>query len=126
MDIQGSKPVSAVSTSAPGPYDRATATASDTVSPVAVKPIVAAQAEAPVRHDPQQMAAAIAEQLQAYLAAAHRDGVEFSVDADTGASVISVRDSSTGKVVRQMPNDEALQFLRHLHEGSGTLLNLIA
>lgn len=69
---------------------------------------------------------AVARQLRNYLRSNSRD-LEFEVDADTKALVITVRESGSGAVIRQIPNEEALQLQRHLqdlNERSGTLLHL--
>ena len=52
-----------------------------------------------------------------------RREIHFSIDEDSGHTVIKVMDLSTQEVIRQMPNEEALQFARKLGEGAD--LNLI-
>ena len=68
---------------------------------------------------------AIAAQLQEYLQSSERD-VEFRVDADTDAQVVTVRNAATGDVVRQMPSEEALRVIKNLIADQGTLLNTSA
>jgi flagellar protein FlaG len=67
----------------------------------------------------------VAARLREYLAESRRD-LEFRVDRDAGATVITVRNVNTGEVVRQIPNEEALRVLRRLNEGSSTFLDLTA
>jgi uncharacterized FlaG/YvyC family protein len=67
--------------------------------------------------------AAVAQQMRDYLRSAGRD-LEFRVDADTNDMVITVREAASGKVIRQIPNVEALQMRRYLDEWSGTCLNV--
>lgn len=43
--------------------------------------------------------------------------LEFSVDKDSGRTVIKVMDLATKEVIRQIPNEEALNFARKLGEG---------
>ena len=43
--------------------------------------------------------------------------LHFSVDEDTGQTVIKVTDLATNEVIRQIPNEEALNFARKLNEG---------
>lgn len=43
-------------------------------------------------------------------------GLEFSVDQKTGLTVIKMYDRDTGKMVRQLPPEETLDFLRKLAE----------
>ena len=46
--------------------------------------------------------------------------LEFSVDDDTGTTVVKVLDSSTDEVIRQFPPEEALALARHLQATSET------
>ena len=73
--------------------------------------------------DVRQRMAAVAQQMRDYLRSNGRD-LEFRVDADTDAMVITVREAATGEVIRQIPNEEALQMRRYLDEWSGTFLNV--
>ncbi|PCI07396.1 MAG: hypothetical protein COB77_04740 [Gammaproteobacteria bacterium] len=43
--------------------------------------------------------------------------LEFRIDDESGRTVITVLDSNTQEIIRQIPNDEALKFARKLHEG---------
>ena len=67
--------------------------------------------------------AAVAQQMRDYLRSNGRE-MEFRVDADTHAMVITVREAASGKVIRQIPNEEALQMRRYLDEWSGTFLDV--
>jgi flagellar protein FlaG len=78
-----------------------------------------------VARELQHRQAVVAEQLRQYLKATDRD-LEFRVDGDTGTTVITVRNASTGDVVRQIPNEEALRIMRSLNAESGTFIDLIA
>jgi len=49
-------------------------------------------------------------------------GLEFSVDKDTGATIIKVLDVETGEVVRQIPPEEVLNYMRQL-ERNGLLVS---
>ena len=73
--------------------------------------------------DVRQKMAAVAQQLRDYLRSNGRD-LEFRVDADTDAMVITVREAASGKVVRQIPTEEALQMRHYLDEWSGTFLDV--
>ncbi len=44
--------------------------------------------------------------------------LQFSVDKDSGHTVIKVMDMETNEVIRQIPNEEALKFARMLEEGA--------
>jgi flagellar protein FlaG len=65
---------------------------------------------------------AMASQLEAFLNSSQRD-IEFRVDADTHAQVVTVRDGVSGEVIRQMPNEDVLRVLKNLSGKQGTLLN---
>lgn len=60
-------------------------------------------------------ARAVARQIEAYLRSNSRS-VEFSVDADSGRTVVSVRDKETGELIRQIPGDEVLRIAQAMKE----------
>ena len=91
---------------------------------IPVKPIVVKAAPVP-REDVREVTARVARQLEEYLKDSGRN-VEYRVDADAGATVITVRRADTGEVVRQFPSEEALAWLHRLNEHSGTFLNAFA
>ena len=66
---------------------------------------------------------AAARQIEAYLERAGR-ALEFRVDAETNRTVVTVRDTSSGEVIRQIPNDEVLHLARQLAAGTGGLVDL--
>jgi|KBSMisStandDraft_5_1062788.scaffolds.fasta_scaffold420860_2 flagellar protein FlaG len=70
-----------------------------------------------------QRMAAVAQQLRDYLRSNGRN-LEFRVDTDTHAMVITVREAASGEVIRQIPSAEALQMRHYLDEWSGTFLNV--
>lgn len=75
---------------------------------------------------PEEMNAAVraaARQIDSYLKSVGRE-VEFRVDDETGMTVVTVRETATGEVIRQIPNEEVLQLARRFESGSGTLLDL--
>ena len=52
-------------------------------------------------------------QLNAAVQSVRRE-LEFSVDEDSGRTIVKVTDSKTGDVIRQMPAEEALEVSRHI------------
>ena len=75
---------------------------------------------------PQDMNAAVraaAQQIDSYLKSVGRE-VEFRVDEETGTTVVTVRQTATGEVIRQIPNEEVLQMARRFQAGSGAVLDL--
>ncbi len=61
-----------------------------------------------------------AQQVRDFLQMARRD-LEFSVDKDSGTTVIRVLDAATGKLVRQIPPDEVLAMVKRLGQPEGVL-----
>lgn len=51
--------------------------------------------------------------------------VTFRIERDLNQVVISVVDRADGKVLRQIPSEEALQIARNLREGQGQGLTVI-
>ena len=66
---------------------------------------------------------AAAQQIDSYLKSVGRE-VEFHVDEDTGITVVTVRATASGDVIRQIPNDEVLEIAKRFRAGAGSLLNL--
>ena len=103
---------------------KSSAPASEPVaSPGAPVPTPRAAPAVPSQGEMRQRMAAVAQQMRDYLRSNGRD-LEFRVDADTHAMVITVREAASGKVIRQIPNEEALQMRQYLDEWSGTFLDV--
>jgi len=49
--------------------------------------------------------------------------VNFSVDSSTGKDVVRVFNSNTGELVRQLPNDEMLNFVKNLENMMGLIFD---
>jgi flagellar protein FlaG len=137
MDINSLSPMTPVSSGLASTSNRNPSGTAAPSSAVVSLPIVgdggkAATAPAPVgpsqqagaqsQYDPKQVLEAVAKQLQQFLQSSQR-AVEFRVDADTGAQVITVRDANTGEIIRQMPSEEVLRVMRNLYDAQGSLLN---
>ena len=121
MDIKAAKPVSSVSAVREAAGKQAPAAQPRNAAP-SVPP---REGQVDVARELQHRQAVVAEQLRQYLKATDRD-LEFRVDGDTGTTVITVRNASTGDVVRQIPNEEALRIMRSLNAESGTFIDLTA
>ncbi len=63
---------------------------------------------------------AAAAQIDSYLKSVGRE-LEFRVDEDTGMTVVTVRETASGDVIRQIPNEEVLQLARRLKPSSALL-----
>ena len=49
--------------------------------------------------------------------------VNFTVDKETGRFIVKVMDSKTGHLIRQIPNEETLQFTRSVERGLGAIVD---
>ena len=63
-----------------------------------------------------------AEELNSYVQNLQRD-LHFSVDDDSGETIIRVVDSESQKLIRTIPSDEFLDMSKQLNQGVGVLLN---
>ena len=88
-----------------------------------VSPTPRAAPAVPSQGELRERMAGVAQQMRDYLRSNGRD-LEFHVDADTHAMVITVREAASGKVIRQIPNEEALTMRQYLDEWSGTFLDV--
>lgn len=113
-----------------------------TPSPPAVAPErIAAEksavqpAQHPVQHAPaptpapapnltEEVMRAVAQQIESYMRANGRD-LQFSVDQESGRTVVTVRNSTTGEVIRQIPDAEALRIAQSLGSQPSTLLDVL-
>ncbi len=64
----------------------------------------------------------IAEEIRKYIRD-NRTSVDISVDADLQQVIIRVLSQDTGEVIRQYPDDAALDVMKHLKEIRGLLLH---
>jgi flagellar protein FlaG len=51
-------------------------------------------------------------------------GLQFSLDKPTGTRIIKVIELESGDIIRQIPPEEVLAFLRHFEEGKGVFLSI--
>jgi len=49
--------------------------------------------------------------------------IQFSTDPGTGRTIIQIVDSDSGEIVRQIPPEDALNFLRKIASKKGTLFS---
>jgi len=59
----------------------------------------------------------VVESLNEHIKSIKRE-LHFSIDKDSGETVIKVIDSTTDEVIRQIPNEEAVKSARKLIEGT--------
>lgn len=91
-------------------------------APIVEQPAVLAATE--VAAEPVQLAQAV-DDLNQRLRDARTD-LRFSVDDDSGRVVVSIVDAADGKVLRQMPTEEALRVAKALDKALGTLIERVA
>jgi|SRR5918999_4167010 flagellar protein FlaG len=51
-------------------------------------------------------------------------GLKFLYDRDAGVRVIQVVDEQSGDIIRQIPPDEVVDFMRHFNETKGRFVSL--
>lgn len=61
-------------------------------------------------------------ELNHYVAGSRTD-LQFRVDDEVGRLVVSIVDSQSGQVLRQMPSEDALRIARYLENGEVHLLH---
>lgn len=52
-----------------------------------------------------------------------RRSLSFSVDEETSQVVVKVMNTKTDEIIRQIPNEEALEFAKHLESMMGLIFN---
>ena len=82
---------------------------------------VPAKEESPAQATQLEMERA-AENLQRHVHVAAPE-LQFSVDEDSGRTVIKITDTATKEVIRQIPSEEVLRLNKELDRLKGTLLN---
>ncbi|PSJ18438.1 flagellar biosynthesis protein FlaG [Nitrosomonas supralitoralis] len=70
---------------------------------------------------PDQLQKAVNE-IEKFAQAASQN-LKFSIDEDTGKTVIKVMDATTDEIVRQIPSEEAIDIARSLSKIHGALFN---
>jgi flagellar protein FlaG len=85
---------------------------------------VQAPAPAPAPDINADVMRAVAAQIESYLRANGRE-LQFSVDQETGRTVITVRDPSTGEVIRQIPDIEAVRIAQALGQQPNALIDVL-
>jgi flagellar protein FlaG len=106
------RPATAQAGAAPVPAAIATARQELPAQAVSAPP-PAAEVNQAVRH------------ISDYVQSLKRD-LHFSVDEDSGRTVVTVVDPNSGEVIRQIPSDEVLAIARRLADASGVFLKVEA
>lgn len=64
----------------------------------------------------------VAEQLHEFIGQMNQ-GLEFSVDKDSGRDVIKVLDKTSGELIKQYPTEEVLSLVAKLSEATGNFVD---
>ena len=72
----------------------------------------------------EELAGAI-NQLNGYMEETHRS-LRFSIDDDSGRTVVRVIDTENDEVIRQIPSEEMLALIRHFNEVTGNIFDAVA
>jgi flagellar protein FlaG len=101
------------------PAVTATTTAHAEIKANVPQPVTPAEPKA----DPALMRQKLAEAIEHLNEMAQRNNynLNFSVDDQSNQVVVRVRDSKSGDVIRQMPNEAALRMAHHLSDLKGLL-----
>jgi flagellar protein FlaG len=93
-----------------------------TASPVVEQALILKKPVVPDTRSVQEVTAAAAAQIESYLRSSGRS-LHFSVDTQSGETVVSVKEAATGDVIRQIPSEEALRLAHALQaQGGGSSL----
>lgn len=94
--------------------------ATEAAKPVSTAAPVAAFAHGERKSGEVELGNAVADLNKVAQAAAQ--GVRFSLDEDSGRTVVKVVDTQTDKVLRQIPSVEALKLWRSIEQMQGVML----
>jgi flagellar protein FlaG len=64
----------------------------------------------------------VTKQIDSFLRSINRS-LQFRLDDATGQMVVTLRDSETGEVIRQVPGEDALRIAQRIEDGLSTLLD---
>jgi len=89
------------------------------------KPEVKAPVKADIQYDPAQMQRNLEEAIKRLndQMQQHNRNLSFSMDQSTKSLVIVVKNSQTGEVVRQIPEESVLRVAHNLENLKGLMLN---
>lgn len=75
--------------------------------------------------DPEALARAIGDLKEAARTSVNRE-LRFSIDKDSGRTVVKVVDADSGETIRQLPPEEVLRLHEQLNEQRGFLFKALA
>jgi flagellar protein FlaG len=92
-------------------------------------PAAAAKAPAVVpepvqqRQPSQEQVQRAVESMKQMIETTKPNSLQFSIDNDTGKTIVRVSDAQTGEMIRQIPSEELLEIARSLDKMQGMLLH---
>jgi flagellar protein FlaG len=94
-------------------------------SSITPMPSVIATSANPVEKAPAETSKELAEAMEAVeiMMNVRNRSIQFVKDESSGANVIKVIDDNTGEVIRQLPSEELLGFMRNLTKMLGNFLD---
>ncbi len=87
-----------------------------------VPPEVTAQANPPPEQPSREQIQKAIEAVQKSVSQSASNNLQFSVDDDTGQTIIRVTDVQTGELIRQIPSKEMVELAKALDRMQGALL----
>jgi len=115
----------ALTTRIPPSADHAMPTAGKKEVPLASGPEFKAPAKAEIRYDPAEMRRNLEEAIQRLNEQMKQNAqnLNFSIDELANRTVITVKNTETGEVVRQIPNETVLKVAHNIEKIKGLLHN---
>jgi len=90
--------------------------------PVPVKAPSVAPQPAPQQQPSKEQVQKAVESMKQMIETAAPNSLQFSIDDDTGKTIVRISDAQTGEMIRQIPSEELLEIARSLDRMQGMLL----
>lgn len=92
-------------------------------APVEAAKVPVVVPESPKQQQPsQEQVQKAVESVKQMVEAIKPNSLQFSIDDDTGKTIVRVSDAQTGEMIRQIPSEELLDIARSLDKMQGMLL----
>jgi flagellar protein FlaG len=88
----------------------------------AVKVAVVVPEPAVQQQPSQEQVKKAVESMKQMIETAAPNSLQFSIDDDTGKTIVRISDAQTGEMIRQIPSEELLEIARSLDRMQGMLL----
>ena len=123
IDSISTNPVSSVPIKGTGSVERPPEV-SEAASITPISSVVATNTN-PVEKAPEETSKELAEAMEAVeiMMNVRNRSIQFVKDESSGANIVKVIDDNTGEVIRQLPSEELLGFMRNLTKMLGNFLD---